>query len=251
MTPGHAVALALDATHERQVAQLEALAQRRRGIDERAEHEVGAAPAHGSVRLRIAGDRQGADAVAFRKLVGELLVQQGADGRAHRGIRERGILHVQEALRLVDELVPLGVVDERDLLAEAGRRGRACPVRALAADVGRAGRGRERRRMRRALAAEVEQVRALSRGEHPLHDRRGRDAERLAVIPGLRALRHLARAGLRVGVLDVAHALAGPLGDLRAGFEHDHAGIGESLQQRAGVRRADRAGADDRDGGVV
>ena len=109
---------------------------------------------------------------------------------------------------VVDQVVPLGVGDERDLLAERGRRDRARPVRALTADVRRGGRGGEGRRVRRALAAEVEQVRALPRGEHALHDRAGRDAERLAERARLRTLRQLARARLLVGVDDVAHALA-------------------------------------------
>ena len=45
--------------------------------------------------------------------------------------------------------------------------------------------------------------------------------------PGLRTLRHLARARLLVGVGDVAHALAGDRGELRARLEHDDAGVGQ------------------------
>ena len=72
-------------------------------------------------------------------------------------------------------------------------------------------------------------------GEHALDDGARRDAERLAELAGLRALRGLAGAGLLVGVGDVAHALAGAIGQLRAGLEHDHAGVGQPLEQQAGV----------------
>ena len=105
--------------------------------------------------------------------------------------------------------------------------------------------------MRGSLAAEVEQVGTLPCGEHALYDGAGRNAERLAECARLWPLRHLARAGLLVGIDDVAHTLAGDRGQLRARLEHDHPGIGKAFQEQTGIRRSDRAAADDNDGGVV
>ena len=105
--------------------------------------------------------------------------------------------------------------------------------------------------MRRALAAEVEEVGALAGGEHALDDGAGRDAERLAEVPGLRPLRQFPRAGLLAGVGDVADALAGKFRQLRTGFEHHDPGIRDPLEQHPGVGGADRPAADDGDGGVV
>ena len=106
-----------------------------------------------------------------------------------------------------DQLVPLGIRHEGDLLAERGARDRAGPVRTLSADVGRRRHSGERGGVRRPVAAEVEEVCALTCGEHALDHRTGGDAERLAVLARLRTLRHLAGALLRRRVGDVADAL--------------------------------------------
>ena len=104
--------------------------------------------------------------------------------------------------------------------------------------------------MSRTLTAEVDLVRALARGEHALDDDTGGDAERLSQLAGLRALRHLARPLLLVRVGDVPDALARDRRELRAGFEHEHARVGESLDEHACVGRADGAAADDGEGGM-
>ena len=221
-------------------------------LDERAEHDVGAGPAHGAVGLRVAGDRERARRRSPRA-ARRRTPPRAASGcrRRRRSPRTRRSARAAGPPPSSMRSVPLVVGDERDLLAERRARDRARPVRALPADVGRAGRGGEGRRVRRALAAEVEEVRALAGGEHALDDGARRDAERLAELPGLRPLRPLARPRLLVGVGDVAHALAGTLGQLRTRLEHDDAGIRDALEQQAGVGRADRPAADDGDGGVV
>ncbi len=96
---GDDVAVVLDPAHEREVAQLEALGERVPRLDQRAEHDVGARPAHGAVGLRVARDRERARAVAVGQLARELLLQQRADAAADGGVRERGALRVQQALR--------------------------------------------------------------------------------------------------------------------------------------------------------
>ena len=248
--PGDPVSVQLHAADQGEVTEFEPLRERAVLVDERAEDDVGARPAHGAVRLRVAGDRKGANAVALRQLRAELFVEQGPDGLPNGGVGERGTVDVQQLLRVLDELVPFVVGDERDFLAEGGRRRRARPVRALAADVGGGRRRGKARGVGGALAAEVEQVGALAGGEHSLGDGGCRDAERLAVGAGLRPLRHFARTGLFAGVGDVADALAGKLRHLRSGFEHHHPRVRDLLEEHPGIGGADGAAADDGDGGV-
>lgn len=91
-----AVAVALDPTHEGEVAQLEALGERVPCLDERAEDDVGARPAHRAVWLLVARDGQGAWTEPVRQLGGELLGQERADGLADPGVGEGRRLHVEQ-----------------------------------------------------------------------------------------------------------------------------------------------------------
>ncbi len=106
VTPVTRRAVVLHPPHQRQVVQLEPLGERVPRLDQRAEHDVRAGPAHRPVRLRIAGDRQGARTEAVGQLGAELLLEQRSDRPADTGVGERGVLHVQQPSGLVDERLP-------------------------------------------------------------------------------------------------------------------------------------------------
>ena len=248
---GHPAILRLDPADEGEVAQLEARVLRSARHGEGSEDDVRTRPPHRAVGLRVARDRQRARPEAIRKIALVLLREEGPDGGADARVGERRTLHVEQALRHLDQLVPLVVRDEWDLLAERRRGRRARPVRAHPAHVGRGRGGRERRGVARPLAAEVDEVRALARREHALHDGRLGDAQRRPQRPRLRALRELAGALLLGRVRDVAHALAREGRELRSGLEHDDPRGGRALQDEPGVCGTDGSAPDDGDGGML
>ena len=141
MTPVTRLSVQFHAADQGEVTEFELLRERAVLIDERAEDDVGARPAHGAVRLRVAGNRKGANSVPLGQFRAELFVEEGPDGFTDGGVGERGAVDVQQLLCVLNEPVPFVVRDEGDLFAEGGRRRRAGPVRTLAADVG----GRSRR----------------------------------------------------------------------------------------------------------
>ena len=87
-----------------------------------------------------------------------------------------------------DELVPLGVVDERDSFGARRPWSRTGPVRPHPADVGGGRSGREGLGVSRSLAAEVEEMGALAGGEHALDPRVRGQPEGGAMLAGLRTL---------------------------------------------------------------
>ena len=119
VTPVTRPSVVLDAAHEREVAKLEALRERVPRLDQRAEHDVGARPAHRAVGLRVPRDRAGCSGRS----------PSGSSAPNSSSSSDRMAAPTAESANAasctcssraasVDELVPLVVGDEGDPLAE-------------------------------------------------------------------------------------------------------------------------------------